>query len=54
MLDLEVEMVTPVVEPAPLGGKQWGQRKRKERDGGRQRHRQGRPAPTNMEIGYRY
>jgi hypothetical protein len=26
----------------------------KERDGGRQRHRQGRPTATNGEIEYRY
>jgi hypothetical protein len=46
-------MVARVVEPASLGGQQWGQRKRKARDSGRQRHRQGRLTATNGEIEYR-
>jgi hypothetical protein len=42
-------MVARRVVPAPQGGRLWRLKKCDERDGGRRRHRQGRPTATNGE-----
>jgi hypothetical protein len=48
MLELGTDSYTEVV-PAPQGGRLWRLEKCEERDGGRRRHRHGRPTATNRE-----